>query len=60
MTIKKQKYDAAYRHAQYIKHREKILAKQKEYDDAHREHKRARERALYRKKCGLPPLGVET
>lgn len=52
-------YDAAYRRNQYIKHREKILAKQKEYDDAHREQISARARARYRAKCGLPPLEVK-
>ena len=30
-------YNSEYRRAQYIKHREKILQKQKEYDDQHRE-----------------------
>ena len=34
---KKPAYNSEYRRAQYIKHREKILQKQKEYDDQHRE-----------------------
>jgi len=48
-------YDAAYRRNQYLRHRERILAKQKEYDDAHRAQISARARARYRAKCGLPP-----
>lgn len=35
--IKKTAYNAEYRRAQYMKHREEILKKQKEYDDRHRE-----------------------
>lgn len=51
----KKKYNAEYRRAQYIKHRAAILAKQKEYDDAHREKIKKRMRNYYRKKCGLRP-----
>lgn len=49
------KYDAEYRRAQYIKHRAAILAKQKEYDDQHREEINRKARARYRAKCGLKP-----
>ena len=50
------KYDAEYRRAQYIKHREGTLKKQKEYDDQHREEINRKARARYRAKCGLKPI----
>lgn len=49
-------YNAEYRRAQYVKHRAAILAKQKEYDDQHREEIRRKARARYRAKCGLKPI----
>ena len=55
-TIKKPVYNAEYRREQYIKHREKILQKQKEYDDQHREEINRKARARYRAKCGLKPI----
>ena len=55
-TIKKPVYNAEYRRAQYIKHREKTLKKQKEYDDQHREEINRKARARYRKKCGLKAI----
>ena len=54
--IKKPVYNAEYRREQYIKHREKILQKQKEYDDQHREEINRKARARYRAKCGLKPI----
>ena len=45
--IKKPVYNAEYRRDQYIKHREKILQKQKEYDDQHREEINRKSRARY-------------
>ena len=54
--IKKPVYNAEYRREQYIKHREKILPKQKEYDDQHREEINRKARARYRAKCGLKPI----
>ena len=54
--IKKPVYNAEYRREQYIKHREKILQKQKEYDDQHREEINRKARARYRKKCGLKAI----
>lgn len=52
------KYDPAYRRARYLKDRERILAKQKEYDDAHKERRSILAKNRYRKKCGLKPLEV--
>lgn len=49
-------YNAEYRRAQYIKHREKILQKQKEYDDQHRDEINRKARARYRAKCGIEIL----
>lgn len=49
-------YDAEYRRAQYIKHREVILIKQKEYADKNREEINRKARARYRAKCGLKPI----
>ena len=54
--IKKPVYNSEYRRAQYIKHREKTLKKQKEYDDQHREEINRKARARYRAKCGLKPI----
>ena len=69
--IKKPVYNAEYRREQYIKnrekilqkqkeycdqHREEILQKQKEYDDQHREKIKRKARARYRAKCGLKPI----
>ena len=54
--IKKPVYNAEYRRSQYIKHREKILQKQKEYDDQHREEINRKARARYRAKCGLKAI----
>lgn len=54
--IKKPVYNAEYRREQYIKHREKILQKQKEYDDQHREEINRKARARYRAKCGLKAI----
>ena len=54
--IKKPVYNAEYRREQYIKHREKVLQKQKEYDDQHREEINRKARARYRKKCGLKAI----
>lgn len=53
---KKPVYNAEYRRRQYIKHREKILKKQKEYDDQHREEINRKARARYRAKCGIKPI----
>ena len=53
---KKPVYKAEYRRAQYVKHREKILQKQKEYDDQHREEINRKSRARYRAKCGLKAI----
>lgn len=55
-NIKKPVYNAEYRREQYIKHREKVLQKQKEYDDQHREEINRKARARYRKKCGLKAI----
>ena len=55
-AIKKPVYNAEYRREQYIKHREKILQKQKEYDDQHRGEINRKARARYRAKCGLKPI----
>ena len=54
--IKKPVYNAEYRREQYTKHREKVLQKQKEYDDQHREEINRKARARYRKKCGLKAI----
>ena len=56
VLIKKPVYNAEYRREQYIKHREKTLKKQKEYDDQHREEINRKARARYRKKCGLKAI----
>ena len=53
---KKPVYNSEYRREQYIKHREKILQKQKEYDDQHREKINRKARARYRAKCGLKAI----
>ena len=53
---KKPVYNAEYRRAQYIKHREKTLKKQKEYDDQHRGEINRKARERYRAKCGLKPI----
>ena len=53
---KKPVYNTEYRRAQYMKHREKILQKQKEYDDQHREEINRKARARYSAKCGLKPI----
>jgi hypothetical protein len=50
-TKYKKPYDAAYRRARYEKDREKILAWQREYDAAHKEHRAALARARYVRKC---------
>ena len=47
----KKPYDAAYRRKRYEKDREKILAWQREYDAAHKEHRAALARARYGRKC---------
>ena len=47
----KKPYDAAYRRARYEKDREKILAWQRNYDAAHKEHRAALARARYERKC---------
>ena len=49
-------YKAEYRRAKYMKHREKILQKQKEYYYQHREEINRKARARYRAKCGLKPI----
>ena len=49
-------YNAEYRRAQYIKHREKTLKKQKEYNDQHREEINRKARTRYRAKCGLKAI----
>ena len=54
--IKKPAYNAEYRRAQYIKHREGTLKKQNEYNDQHREEINRKARARYRAKCGLKPI----
>ena len=51
---KKKPYDAAYRRAQYEKHRATILAHQKEYDAAHKEQRRIAACNRYRIAHGLP------
>lgn len=55
-NIKKPVYNAEYRREQYVKHREKTLKKQKEYDDQHREEINRKARARYRAKCGLKAI----
>lgn len=50
--IKKPAYKAEYRRAYYKKNREKILKKQKEYDDQHREEIKEK-RAHARPTCGI-------
>lgn len=52
----KKPYNAEYRRAQYIKHREAILAHQKVYDEAHKEQRRRAANNRYRRKCGLPEV----
>ena len=54
--IKKPAYNAEYRRAQYMKHREGTIKKQKEYYDQHREEIKRKARARYRAKCGLKPI----
>ena len=56
LALKKPAYNAEYRRAQYMKHREGTLKKQKEYDDQHREEINRKARARYRAKCGLKPI----
>lgn len=53
-----QKYNPEYRRARYLKDREKIIAWQKEYDEAHKERRSLLAKNRYRKKCGLKPLEV--
>lgn len=53
-----QKYNPEYRRTRYLKDREKIIAWQKEYDEAHKERRRVLAKNRYRKKCGLKPLEV--
>ena len=54
--LKKPVYNAEYRREQYVKHREKTLKKQNEYNDQHREEINRKARARYRAKCGLKPI----
>ena len=49
-------YNAEKRHYYYLKYREKILKRQKEYDDAHREEISRRMKNYYRRKCGLKEI----
>ena len=49
----KKPYDPEKRRENYLKYRERRLAKQKEYDAAHIEQRRAAARERYRRKCGL-------
>lgn len=49
-------YDAAYRRAQYEKHRAAILAHQKEYDAAHKAERLLYMRNRYRRLHGLPEV----
>lgn len=44
-----------YRHYQYIKHREKNLQKQKQYDDERKEERKQKAKERYKIKCGLKP-----
>lgn len=53
---KKPVYNAEYRREQYMKHREKTLKKQNEYNNQHREEINRKARARYRAKCGLKPI----
>ena len=53
--LKKPVYNAEYRREQYVKHREKTLKKQNEYNDQHREEINRKARARYRAKSGLKP-----
>ena len=55
-VLKKTVYNAEYRREQYMKHREKTLKKQNEYNDQHREEINRKARARYRAKCGLKPI----
>ena len=55
-VFKKTVYNAEYRREQYMKHREKTLKKQNEYNDQHREEINRKARARYRAKCGLKPI----
>ena len=52
----KKPYDAAYRRAQYEKHRAAILAHQKEYDAGHKAERRLAACNRYRRKHGLPEV----
>jgi hypothetical protein len=52
----KKPYDAAYRRAQYEKHRAAILAHQKEYDAAHKAERRLGACNRYRRAHGLPEV----
>lgn len=52
----KKPYDAAYRRAQYEKHRATILAKQKEYDAAHKAERARYMQNRYRRAHGLPEV----
>ena len=49
--MSKTKYDPEYRRARYLKDREKIIAWQKQYDDAHRDELRVKRRARYLREC---------
>ena len=45
-----------YRHDTYIRHKEKVLARQKEYYKKHKKEILFRMKNNYRIKCGLKPL----
>ena len=55
-TKYKKPYDAAYRRAQYEKHRAAILAHQKEYDAEHKAQRRLAACNRYRRAHGLPEV----
>lgn len=55
----KKPYDPKKRREYYLKYRELRLAKQKEYDAAHKEQRRIYAANRYRRKCGLPELKNE-
>lgn len=49
-------YDSDYRRARYLKNREQILKKQREYYVAHQEEIKRSANNRYRIKCGLKPI----
>ena len=52
----KKPYDPEYRRARYLKDREKIIAHQKEYDEAHKAERALYHKNRYRRAHGLPEV----